>query len=95
MGEIHDNRGANRFELSEPGGVVFATYRRTGEQLFIDHVETPPAMRGAGAAGRLMAGIAEAARNEHLTIVPICSYAAAWLSRHDAASTASTAKVGD
>ena len=82
MGELRDDRDRGRFELAEPGGVVFANYRRDGSRLFIDHVETPVALRGAGAAGRLMQAVADAARSERLTIVPICSYAADWLHRH-------------
>jgi hypothetical protein len=79
---VRDNVEAGRFEIGEPGRIVFADYRRSGELLFIDHVETPPAMRGAGAAGALMEAIVERAREEGRTIVPVCSYAAAWMKRH-------------
>jgi predicted GNAT family acetyltransferase len=82
VAELRDNAALSRFELDEPGGVVFADYRRTGDRLVITHVETPLAMRGAGAAGRLMEAVAALARREDLTIVPVCSYAAAWLHRH-------------
>ncbi len=78
---MHDNVEGRRFEMGEPGQMVFADYRRRGELLFIDHVETPPALRGAGAAGALMEAIVEQAREEGRTIVPVCSYAAAWLKR--------------
>ena len=78
---MRDNVEARRFEIGEPGQIVFADYRRSGELLFIDHVETPPALRGAGAAGALMEAIAERAHEEGRTIVPVCSYAAAWLKR--------------
>jgi predicted GNAT family acetyltransferase len=77
---IRDNREIHRFELEEAGLVAFADYRREGGKLFIDHVESPPPLRGAGTAGRLMAGIAELARAEALRITPVCSYAARWLS---------------
>jgi uncharacterized protein len=78
---MRDNVEARRFEIGEPGQIVFADYRRSGELLFIDHVETPPAMRGAGAAGALMEAIVERAREEGSMIVPVCSYAAAWMAR--------------
>jgi predicted GNAT family acetyltransferase len=45
-------------------------------------VESPPSLRGTGAAGRLMQGVTELARAQNLRIVPICSYAAAWMRRH-------------
>jgi hypothetical protein len=80
---MRDNVAAHRFEIGEADEIVFADYRRRGDELFIDHVETPPALRGHGAAGALMAAIVVQARAEGRTIVPICGYAAAWLKRQD------------
>jgi len=79
---VRDNRKTSRYELDVGGQVVFAIYRRDGLTLYIRHVEAPPNLRGTGAAGRLMEGILEIARAEHLSIVPLCSYAAAWMRRH-------------
>lgn len=73
------NDGAGRFERDEEGQVVFASYRRDEGRLIIDHVEAPVALRGTGAAGRLMQDIAAYAREEGLRILPLCSYAARWL----------------
>ena len=73
-----------RFEAGDGGeDVTFADYRRIGDRLYIDHVETPPHRRGKGEAGALMSEIRDFARAESLTIVPICSYAAAWLRRRE------------
>jgi hypothetical protein len=79
MGEILDT-GA-RYELDEQGQTSWADYRLAGGRLFIDHVEAPMALRGSGAAGRLMAAVAADARARSLKITPICGYAAAWLRR--------------
>lgn len=79
---ITDNRDAERFELAVGDQVVFALYRRDGARLLIRHVEAPFNLRGTGAAGRLMAAIMQRARAEHVTVTPLCSYAAAWLRRH-------------
>ena len=79
---IVDNRALGRFEMSEQGEIVFADYRESPGRLFIDHVESPPRLRGSGAAGRLMEAIAGLARRRSLTITPVCSYAVAWLRRH-------------
>lgn len=86
MSEVKDNRQRSRFEMAEAGQIVFADYRRDGTRLYIDHVESPPALRGSGAAGRFMEGLVDAARAEGATLVPICSYAAHWLARHPAAA---------
>jgi uncharacterized protein len=75
-------RDANgRFEIGEGADTVFARYRRAPGQLYIDHVEAPPHLRGTGAAGALMQAIVDEARAEGREIVPVCGYAAAWLRR--------------
>jgi predicted GNAT family acetyltransferase len=79
---VRDNLQASRYELDVGGQTAFALYRREGSTLYIRHVETPPPLRGSGVASRLMEGIAEIAGREHLQIVPLCSYAQAWLRRH-------------
>jgi predicted GNAT family acetyltransferase len=79
---IRDNPADGRFELEEQGFVAFADYRRIGDELIIDHVESPPALRGAGTAGRLMAAIVALAGDQHLRVTPICGYAARWLRAH-------------
>ena len=77
------NPAKSRYELEVDGLIAFADYQRSGQTLVIPHVEAAPALRGSGAAGRLMAKVAETARAEGLKIVPLCGYAAAWLKRND------------
>ncbi len=79
---VIDNPAAQRFEMVEDGETAFADYIRQPGRLVIPHVEAPLALRGTGAAGRLMEGLVAHARAEGVKIVPICSYAAAWLHRH-------------
>ncbi|HEY1752202.1 MAG TPA: GNAT family N-acetyltransferase [Caulobacteraceae bacterium] len=86
MPDVKDNPQKSRFEMVEDGQVVFADYRREGRRIFIDHVEAPIALRGAGAAGRFMEGLVAEARREGAMLVPICSYAVAWLRRHPEAA---------
>lgn len=81
MSELRNNAEAARYELDEQGETSWADYRLQGERLYIDHVESPPALRGTGAAGRLMKAVAQDARARGLKITPICGYAAAWLRR--------------
>jgi hypothetical protein len=82
--DVTDNTEKSRFELDLGGQITFATYRRDGDALVIRHVEAPPALRGKGAADKLMQGIVEIARAEGLKIVPRCSYAYSWMRRHKA-----------
>jgi uncharacterized protein len=79
---VRDNREKRRFELEEGGAVAFANYRRDGATLAIHYVEAPPALRGTGAAGRLMHGVMKIARVEGAKVLPLCGYASAWIRRH-------------
>lgn len=82
MNGVVDNANRSRFEMEEGGLVAFANYQRRGSVLVIPHVEAPPALRGTGAAGRLMAGLLALVRERGEKIVPTCSYAAAYMRQH-------------
>jgi uncharacterized protein len=77
-----DNAEKSRFEWTEKGMVVFADYYPARDALVIPHVEAPMALRGTGAADRLMAALAAHARENELKLIPTCGYAAAWFRRH-------------
>jgi len=79
MNTLRDDAAVGRLEMDEAGLTVFADYRLDGSRLIIDHVEAPMPLRGTGAAGRFMTGLAEFARSKDLQIVPLCGYAARWL----------------
>ena len=79
---VTDNTAAHRFELEEEGLLVYADYRLADGKLILPHVEADPALRGTGAAGRLMEGVLEHARQRGLKVVPLCGYARAFMKRH-------------
>lgn len=81
MDRLHDNTDAGQYEVEIDGQTVFARYRKAGSVLTILWVEAPAALRGAGAAGRLMKLVAAEARSQGWSVVPVCGYAAAWLRR--------------
>ncbi len=82
MNQVTDQPARQRFELEEEGKLAFASYRREANLLIIPHVEADPALRGRGAAGRLMAGMLEIVRSRGEKVRPVCGYAAAWIQRH-------------
>jgi predicted GNAT family acetyltransferase len=82
MSDLRDDTERSRYEREEQGLTSWADYRLTGGRLYITHVESPPLLRGTGAAGRLMAAVAQEARARGLKITPICGYAAVWLRRN-------------
>ena len=80
--QVTDNQAHHRFEMEVEGHIVFCNCRLDGNEIFLTHVETPVPLRGKGAAGDLMKGIMELTKQENLKVVPICSYAVAWLKRN-------------
>ena len=76
---VTDNTEAHRFEVSLDGGLAHLTYRRQGRRLVLVHTEVPVALRGGGIGGQLVAAAAQAALDDDLTIVPVCSFARSWL----------------
>jgi uncharacterized protein len=83
---MNDNQRLQRFELEEGGRLVFANYRTHDGRYVLTYVEADPALRGKGAAARLMEDIAAHARAKNLKLVPRCPYAVAWFARHPEAS---------
>ena len=79
---FEDNILKHRFQWTENGHTAFATYSDHPGYVVIPHVEAPMALRGTGAAGRLMEAIVEHARQSTIRIAPTCPYAVAWFKRH-------------
>ena len=81
MDTLRDNTADSQYEMDVDGETTFARYRKEDGVLTILWVEAPPALRGTGAAGRLMKLVAQEARDKKWRVVPVCGYAAAWLRR--------------
>ena len=77
-----DNEEKHRFEAEEDGYLVYVSYREHDGRLILTHAEADPALRGKGAADRLMQAIVSHARAHDLKLVPRCSYAVAWFRRN-------------
>lgn len=82
---VTNNTSKSRYELPVGGHLAIAEYRLEANNLVITHVEVPPELQGQGIAAKVMAGVVEDAKKRGLTIVPVCSYAAAYLKRNPAA----------
>ena len=78
---IH-NPGENRFETTIDGRFSKLDYIQNGRNFVITHVGVHPDLRGHGVAGKIVeAGLAYARENS-FRVVPMCSYAAAYIRRH-------------
>lgn len=82
MTNFRDNLTDSRYEYEMNGAIAYAEYRKEGGVLTINYVFAPEALRGTGAAGKLMESVTETARREGLKVIPRCGYAASWISKH-------------
>jgi predicted GNAT family acetyltransferase len=80
---VSDNASLQRFELPLPGDeLARIDYRRTGDVLWLDHAEVPPAFEGRGVGSQLVRGALELVRARGERVVPVCGFVAAWMRRH-------------
>jgi predicted GNAT family acetyltransferase len=84
MIECHDNPKASRYEATVEGQVCVVEYHLNGATLTINHVGVPKLLEGRGIAKRMMDAVYADAKARGLTIVPVCSYAAAYMQRRKA-----------
>ena len=78
---IH-NPGEKRFETTIDGKLSKLDYLQNGNNFVITHVGVDPALRGQGVAGKIVEAGLEYARENSYRVVPMCSYAAAYIRRH-------------
>lgn len=80
--EITNNTSENRFEVwvNELGSKL--DYIEDKDSFAITHVGVHPDLRGGGVAGKLMQFAMDYAKEKSLRVIPICSYAIAWIQRH-------------
>lgn len=81
-GNVQRNEAGNRFETTVDGRLCVLDYQLEGGVMTITHTAVPEAVGGRGIAGELTKAAFEAARREQWKVVPACSYAIAWVTRH-------------
>jgi uncharacterized protein len=85
---VADNQDLSRLETRADGLVAELTYRRRADRLVLVHTGVPEELGGRGLGGKLVQAAIGKARDERLTIVPLCPFARSWLQRHqDQANT--------
>jgi len=80
--EIRHDIAQGRFAATMGGREAVAEYRRAGDTLQIVHTEVPRDYQGRGIAAALIAELLAYARAQGLNVMPICSYARAYMQRH-------------
>ena len=80
--QVGHNPEENRFETFIDGKLCKLDYIQNGSNFVITHVGVHPSLRGQGVAGKIVEVGLEYARENSFRVIPMCSYAAAYIRRH-------------
>jgi len=80
--EVTHNEAESRFEVWIEGCLSKLDYIRDGKNFVIAHVGVDPEFRGQGVAGKIVQASLEYAKQNSLRVIPMCSYAAAYIRRN-------------
>jgi len=80
--QITHNPAQNRFEAWVDGKLSKLDYTQNDKNFVITHVGVDPSLRGLGVAGKIVEVGLEYAKEKSLRVIPMCSYAAAYIRRH-------------
>jgi uncharacterized protein len=80
--QVTHNPGEKRFETVIDGKLSKLDYIQDGKNFVITHVGVHPELRGGGVAGKIVQTGLEYAREHSFRVVPMCSYAAAYIRKH-------------
>lgn len=79
---VTDNPEEQRYEVHLNGTVAVLEYERSDGQIALIHTEVPDSLSGHGIAGALAKTALDDARAQHVTVLPLCEFVAAYIKRH-------------
>ena len=80
--EVTHNQANNAFEAWIDGYLSKLDYIQDGKNFVITHVGVHPEYRGQGVAGKIVEVGLQYAKQNSLRVIPMCSYAAAYIRRN-------------
>jgi predicted GNAT family acetyltransferase len=80
--EVTNNESLHQYEARVDGALALAQYERRGNEIVFVHTETPRAIQGRGIAGAIVQRALEDARDNALTVVPMCSFVRDYIGTH-------------
>jgi uncharacterized protein len=80
--KVENNQEAGRFETEVNGYLAVAEYQLSGDKILLTHTEVPRPIGGRGVANKLVKTALDFARDNHLQVVPLCSFVSAYIRRH-------------
>jgi predicted GNAT family acetyltransferase len=82
MSTIEHDIARQRFTTEVDGHVAELDYDLRDNVMSITHTRVPPAIGGRGVAAQLMRAALKSADEHRWTVVPVCSYAVAYMNKH-------------
>lgn len=80
--KIKNNTTEMRYELSVEGATAFIAYQMKSGKIYLTHTEVPEQLKGKGIGSALLKNVLSMIAKEHLEMVPLCSFVAAYIERH-------------
>jgi predicted GNAT family acetyltransferase len=81
--DIRNNEQTSQYETTVDGETAYAAYDlEDPERIVFTHTIVPEALSGRGIANQLVKHGLDDARSRGLTVVPQCSFVAAFIKRH-------------
>ncbi len=81
--DIRNNEEESQFETTIDGHLAVAAYDlEEPNRIVFTHTDVPEALAGRGVASAIVKFGLDHARDKNLTVVPQCSYVAAFVKRH-------------
>jgi predicted GNAT family acetyltransferase len=81
--QIINNSTENRLQAVLGGHLAMLNYQILGSSFQIDYVYVPPQHRNLGFGALLMEAALDFARERNLQVVPVCSFARAYMALSD------------
>ncbi|MCB0637952.1 MAG: N-acetyltransferase [Lewinella sp.] len=79
---IRNNPEKKRFELSLDGRIAFVDYILLPTRIIYTHTDVPPALEGRGVGSALARHVLDFAREQGLSVQPLCPFIASYMRRH-------------
>jgi predicted GNAT family acetyltransferase len=79
---VTHNTALQRFEVHADGLLAFLSYTHEGTAVVMDHTYVPDEFRGRGVGATLVGAALDEARHQNWSVVPRCSFVAAFIERH-------------
>jgi len=80
--EVSNNQAEDQFEAHVGGKTAFLLYRRMPGGLVLIHTAVPTEFEGHGVGSKLVRAGIEFAREQGLTVVPLCPFVIDYIRRH-------------